>query len=413
VNVRDRSGHAREEMVVARLHALAPHLDGEPDPAFRAATRARLVAMAAVRTPAPAPASGLGRLLAVRAPDVAPARWRSRLTAGLAGAALTVTALATLVAVADGARPGDVLYGVKRGTEQTQLAVAGNARGQTLLNLASTRLDELESLVGEEATALPAPAPAGPGDTTVFAADADPALVLETLRTMDAQTAEGIAWLTDRAVATEDAGPLDDLAGWTAEQSAGVAALQPLVPDAAADAVAGSLDLLAEIAARADGLQSALPCPVGPAVTGTDELGPVPGPCVADVPADPAPGGANTGPTPPGGTAGQPVPTPADPSVPPVSGNAGSGGEGAGSGNEDTGSGTGAGPGTPDLPVPAAPGLPTLPVPGGGGPDRQLPDIDPTLPNLPGSPGEPPTSPPDLPVTVCLPPLAIGDCDDS
>ena len=42
MSVRDR-----EDAVVARLHSLAPALDGEPDPAFQAATRARLVAMAA------------------------------------------------------------------------------------------------------------------------------------------------------------------------------------------------------------------------------------------------------------------------------------------------------------------------------------------------------------------------------
>ncbi|WP_324274513.1 hypothetical protein [Blastococcus brunescens] len=63
MNVRDR-----EDAVVARLHSLAPSLDGEPDPAFQARTRARLVAMAAVRAPEPAPASGLQRILAVRAP---------------------------------------------------------------------------------------------------------------------------------------------------------------------------------------------------------------------------------------------------------------------------------------------------------------------------------------------------------
>jgi hypothetical protein len=158
VSAHDRSGLAREEMVVARLRELAPHLDGEPDPAFRAATRTRLVAMAAVRTPAPPPVSGLRRLLAARAVDAASARWQARLTAGLAGAALTVTAAAALVAVADSARPGDVLYELKRGTEQTQLALAGDARGRTLLDFASTRLDELAALATSRCR-LPTPAP--------------------------------------------------------------------------------------------------------------------------------------------------------------------------------------------------------------------------------------------------------------
>jgi hypothetical protein len=53
VSAHDRSGEARDDMIVTRLRRLASLLDGEPDPAFRAATRARLVAMAAVRTPAP------------------------------------------------------------------------------------------------------------------------------------------------------------------------------------------------------------------------------------------------------------------------------------------------------------------------------------------------------------------------
>jgi hypothetical protein len=201
MSVRDR-----EDAVVARLQSLAPMLDGEPDPAFQAATRARLVAMAAVRTPAPPPVSPWRRLLTEGVPS--PARWRTRLTAGLAGAALGVMALATVVAVATDARPGDVLYDLKRGTEETQLALAGDARGETLLDLASTRLEEVRALVDTGATALPAAGPSVTGET-VLAAGADAALVVETLGTMDAQTAEGAAWLTDHAVATEDAGPLE------------------------------------------------------------------------------------------------------------------------------------------------------------------------------------------------------------
>jgi hypothetical protein len=277
-------------MIVTRLGRLAPLLAGEPDPAFRAATRARLVAMAAVRTPAPEPAPWLRGLVAGRAS----ARRRARLTTGLAGGALTVTALAGLVAVADGARPGDVLYDLKRGTEQTQLALAGDSRGQTLLDLAGTRLDELESLVGEGGSALPAASPAGPGDATVSATGAEAPLVLQTVEAMDAQTREGAIWLTDHAVRTSAAAPLDVLAEWETGQTEGLAALQDLVPDAAAEAVGRSLTLLAEIGARADGLQAALDCPTGPAVDGTDGLGPVPVPCPAPASAPPATGGGTT-----------------------------------------------------------------------------------------------------------------------
>ena len=387
----------REDAVVARLHQLAPHLDGEPDPAFRAAARARLVAMAAVRTPAPAPASGLRRLLAARAPDAPPARWRSRLTAGLAGAALTVTALASLVAVADGARPGDVLYDLKRGTEETQLALAGEARGRTLLDFATTRLDELETLVGDGGTALPALTPAGPADASVSAADADPGLVLETLQTMDAQTAEGTVWLTGRAVETSDSGPLDYLAEWATEQAARLAALQDLVPDAAADAVGRSLGLLAEIGARSDGLQAVLDCPAGPAVGGTDDLGPVPAACPAPEGTAPATVGGGTTPPGAGGTSGGgPAPeatTSGLPAVPPT-----------------TVPGTGGGFAGVPTPTPPTPTPTPTPTPGG-----------PLIPSLPlpgGSRGTSPTPPSPIiavppvgPVSVCVGPLVtIGDC---
>ena len=159
MSVRDR-----DDLVVARLHQLAPHLDGEPDPAWQATTRARLVAMAAVRSPAPEPVSPWRRFLS-RAEDAAPSRWRGRLTAGLAGAAMAVTAMATLVAVSTDAGPGDPLYGLKRGTEETQLALAGDGRGQTLLDFARTRLHELEELTGSGVSALPAAGGAGPDGT--------------------------------------------------------------------------------------------------------------------------------------------------------------------------------------------------------------------------------------------------------
>jgi Domain of unknown function (DUF5667) len=399
VSAHDRSGQAREDMVVARLRELAPQLDGEPDPGFRVATRARLVAMAAVRTPAPPPVSGLRRLLAARAFDAAAVRWQTRLTAGLAGAALTVTAAAALVAVADSARPGDVLYELKRGTEQTQLALAGDARGRTLLDFASTRLDELAALVGDGDTALPAVAPAGPGDVAVSAAGADAELVLETLHTMDAQTVEGTVWLTDRAVVTTDAGPLELLDRWAARQATELSGLQDLVPDAADGAVGRSLDLLARIGARTDGLQAALDCPAGPAVDGADELGPVPAACSA--PEAPAPNsgvGSTSSQAPgPAEVTGPEDTTSASPTVPPSTG--------TGSGGSSSGSSGSAGLPTVGVPSPSPGGglVPSLPlptgVPGGGGTSGRATTSSPATP--PPSAG---------PLTVCLPPLALGGC---
>ena len=293
----------REDALVARLQALGTAVDGEPDPAFRAATRQRLVAMAAVRTPATEPerAPLWRRLLAARADDAPPSRLRGRLSAGLATAALTITALATLVAVSAGAHPGDVLYGLKRGTEQTQLALAGDARGQTLLDFATTRLQEVRAL----------------------GSDGDAATAVSTLHTMDQQTTEGAAWLTRRAVQTGSPAPVRDLTAWTASQRAGLTDLQAAVPPGARDAAAASLDLLDRVSARATALAPALGCSSGPAVRGSDALGPVPVACAA------APSSTGTGSgtsVSPGtsGTGGTAVP-PAEATGTGVAGTAGSG----------------------------------------------------------------------------------------
>ena len=377
-----------EELVVARLQALAPHLDGEPDPAFRAATRARLVAMAAVRSPEPEPVSGLKRLLAARPDGTARPRWRTRLTAGLASAALTVTAAASLVALAGNARPGDLLYGLKRGTEQTQLALAGDSRGTTLLGFASTRLDELQELV-DSPNALPASTGADGASGQILAAGADPQLVISTLHTMDDQTTEGTAWLTDRAVSTSDSKPLDELSAWVATQTDGLAGLAPKLPDAAGTAVRHSLHLLSRVSTRTDGLEGALDCATGPAVGAADALGPVPGTCApvtVQTPGAPTDGsvpdpGATTGAVP--STAA--VPTPDGGAIGQVPGNGG-----------------GTVPGTPTVP-----GLPkvTVPtVPGGPPPSLNVP----TLP-LPGASSGPLLNPPSTgALGVCLP--AVINC---
>jgi hypothetical protein len=216
---------------------------------------------------------------------------------------------------------------------------------------------------------------------------------------MDAQTAEGAAWLTDRAVTTEDAGPLELLADWAAGQSGELAALRDDVPAAATDDVDDSLLLLSDIAARATVLDSSLDCPAGPATAGTDELGPVPAPCppgesTVAVPATPGSEGGASAQVPGAGSTPLPEPLPA-PSVPsvgsPVPGLPG-----------ETKSG---GLPTSIVPPPPTDIVPTLP----------LPSVSP-VPTLPGAsaPVPAPTSTSGgvslPPVDVCLGPIAIGTC---
>ena len=373
----------REEAVVERLEQLAAELDADPDPRFREATRARLVAMAAVRAPEPAPRSPLRRLMAARASELHRSPWRTRLTAGLAGAALAVTSLGTLVALATDAGPGDVLYGLKRGTEQTQLALAGDDRGATLLEFAGTRLDELEELLG----AAPAAAPAGDASAAgaPSATDVPAALVVETLGTMDRQTAEGVYLLTTRAADQQDPGAVDELAGWAAEQSSGLSTLGPAIPEEARTAARSSLELLEAVTARASDLRAALACPGGPVVEVSDRLGPVPVPCPPTEPPPPAAAGDEGGgpasgiPSPSGGSTAAPptdgAPPAASPPEVPAGGGSGIGGS---------------------LPTPTVP----APPPGGGLPPVQPP----TAPEDPQpAPQEPPPPLLDTPLPVCIP----------
>jgi hypothetical protein len=321
-----------------------------------------------------------------------------------------VTALATLVAVSTDAGPGDPLYGLKRGTEQTQLALAGDARGQTLLDFARTRLHELEELTGSSVSALPAAGGAGPDGTDVLAGDADPQLVLDTLATMDAQTTEGAAWLTEHAVATGDDAPLELLAAWTRDQSEGLAALRDAVPDATVDELDGSLNRLSEIDARTVGLQDVLDCPAGVPVESTDAYGPLPGLCLQDGPAavPPTAGGEEAPgsvPVPGEGSGATTTTPPAGPS----------GGTSTG-GPQQSGAGEGSGGSLPVPPVPGGeqpsvntPRLP-LPLPTGGLP---LPTGLPGGTTTSGSSGGA-TSGPSLPldIEICLGPIVLGDCSE-
>jgi hypothetical protein len=393
-------GRDREEALVARLATLGTALDGEPDPRFREMTRARLVAMAAVRTPAPAPKPWFRRLVSRAEDRTVPVR-RARLSAGLAGAAVAVTAVAAVVAVAAGAGPGTALYGVKRGTEQTQLALASDStRGRTLLGFASTRLHELQDLARSGTSA--APAGTASGAPTVLAAGPSASLVLDTIATMNRQTTEGAYWVTTEAVRSQDAGQLSYLTRWAAGQTAGLQALAPELPSAAGPATQQALALLGNVSSRGTALQSALACPAGPATATGDPLGPVPASCATGSAGTAGTAGTpGTSPVPSqtGGTTTVPAPT-----AGPTAGNPGGlplpsatiPGPQGGTGGLPL---TTAAPPQPQLPVPT---LPLNPPSGGGG--QPLPSLP--LPGTsPSSGGSSPSGGSILPTCVPVAPL--------
>jgi len=115
-------------------------------PEFVADLRSRLVAEAAAM---PVVAAAEADRLRLRTVD--PGRVRNprerRIAIALGGFAL-VGATATMSVVAQSALPGDTLYPLKRGIENTQagFSIGDDGKGTTLLANASTRLDEISRL---------------------------------------------------------------------------------------------------------------------------------------------------------------------------------------------------------------------------------------------------------------------------
>ncbi|MFQ1001868.1 hypothetical protein [Modestobacter sp. SSW1-42] len=420
---------ATEGALLRRLEALADEHAAVPDPAYRAATRSRLVAMAAVRTPGPAP-GGVRRLLAAAGER---RRRRPRLVAGVAGAALALTALGGVLAASQDARPGDLLYPVKRGGEQTRLSLAAaDERGLTELGFATTRLQEAGDLVGVSVAAAPTTA----GSPVVRAAGPDAGLLVDTLAAMDAQTTHGTADLTTAAVQRDDAAAVEVLVGWAGAQRAGLTALSPAVPADARDAVAAAGRLVDEVAARGAALRAALACPAGPATDGADALGPRPAPCAPPSATPPTTGEPDAS-SAASRTTGAPRTSPSAPTSPGAQSGSGGGAPGAGLPVTAVPRPTGSAPRpalpSPTLPAPTLPGRPAPSVPSPSpsvpSPSMALPSVPapsvpvPTvsLPPVPGrsapaatSPGAVVPLPPVVPgVRVCLPPVVTVDCRPS
>ncbi len=166
-----------------------------PDPQFTADLRVRVVA-AAERELSRLPEQR-GTRTRTPAPAVVPLRRRI----GLAAAATTFVLVgggAGLASAATQALPGDLLYPVKRGVEQTQVALDGSdgERGRTLVGQADTRLSELRGLMagGDQ-----------PGNDD---------LVVDTLHTFSEQAEEGGDALL-AAHADGDAGAVNALDDFT------------------------------------------------------------------------------------------------------------------------------------------------------------------------------------------------------
>lgn len=196
-NANDRA--QREEEITSLLGLVAALRDQqvvEPRPDFARDLRSRLMLEAETA-------------LAPEAPRLAlPTRTRGRRERRLVAAAsafVLIGGTTTMAAAAQSALPGDALYPIKRGIEQAEASISMSSagKGRDLLDQASVRLTEVESLLDSDAIQS---GPRVPATLTAFSSTAreGSTLLFESFReTSDPEsivsvrtfTAEGIAAL--------------------------------------------------------------------------------------------------------------------------------------------------------------------------------------------------------------------------
>jgi len=274
-----------------------------PTPDFRANLRQRLVAVGTVQ--------GVGQVslpAAVQGADTAPglASVPRRLNEWAEGwrvrrRFVTVTAAAAAVVVVGGvglagsrSLPGEPFYGVKRGVEHVQLALAGSteAKGERHLQFARTRLHEVSGLVhSPEAIGLHVSggSPLVAGGSALGGSVSS--RVISTLRAMDSETTAGTKDLTTAFARTHDNHTMRVLAGFATTQQAKLVAVIPALPAAAAPQAQKSLQLIQRVDFRANSLLTAPTCTAAcqpqtptPGATSTpapgDDLGATPCSCL-------------------------------------------------------------------------------------------------------------------------------------
>lgn len=175
-------------------------------------------------------------------------------------------AMLAIVAIAGGgmfasrdALPGDSLYGVKRVAESAGLALTFDdaARAARHLELASTRLGEVEQLVDTKRTQK-----------------ADPTLVKDAILDFDSATGEGSNLLLTEDEA-HDPAKLADLQAWAADQVSRISTMRSGLPASAQAEADHSIELLDRLRERAAELADRSAC--DDVTSGsTDDVGPIP-----------------------------------------------------------------------------------------------------------------------------------------
>ena len=253
---------AEHAAVAMRLRAVAPLLEGTvvPRPEFRAALRARLVAVATVQAATLAPDPSGSKVVGAAASwtQTRTAQRRMGVAAGLMAGVVAFTGLAV---AASRSLPGQPFYGLKRGTEdvQLQLAHGDTAKGRTHLEFAATRLREVQSLAhGDGELSL------GAGTTGPFAAGAFGAparnAINRTLADFSSETRAGQALLQRAYRASSKPEPLRILTAFSTLQKARLVAVLPDLPTGSRAFAERALQLVTVVGSDAGQLLSVGRC---------------------------------------------------------------------------------------------------------------------------------------------------------
>jgi len=182
-------------------------------------------------------------------------RVRARV-AVLVGLAVGTLAVSGISAASSSALPGDPLYGLKRSTENAQIALTGSdvGKGKLYLELAGVRLAEAQAVLG---------------NSTEFTS---------ALHDMDSQTKSGVALLLGEALSHNDATSLGVVDDFVTSQLTELHRLKVDLAGTNRDRELQSEIVLEAVGVRAQSVRLALGCGLT-ASTGHDQFGPQPARC--------------------------------------------------------------------------------------------------------------------------------------
>ena len=238
---------SRDAELLELVGALQSVSRAEARPAFVADLRERLMLAAEAELVVPDSPAALTDRLTVRTRRTPRER---RLAVALGGIAI-VGATTSMAVAAQGALPGDVLYPLKRAMENAEagFSVSDEAKGSTILENASGRLDEVDQLTQQD--------------------DVDAAAVSQTLTAFADQATEASELLIADYEATGSEDSINDLRDFTSASIETLAVLDGVIPADAEQALLAAAQVLFEIDSLAANL-----CPLCES-TGITEI-PVP-----------------------------------------------------------------------------------------------------------------------------------------